>query len=93
MKFKLPQITDNKHLGTVLSGDIYGHTGKISTLIVGTYELNYITASIADAEVRSKQDNADAILGSGILKRFNIIFDYADKKLYLKPNIHFSEQK
>lgn len=91
MKFKLPENTVNKHLGTGLSGDIYGKSGKISLLNIGSYDLNYVTAAIAPLEVRSKQDNADAIIGSGTLKRFNIVFDYADKKLYLKPNMHFNE--
>ncbi len=92
MKYTLPELTDNKHLGTGLSGDIYGRTGKISMLNIGSYELNYLTADIASSEVRSKQDNADAIIGSGVLTRFNIILDYKYKKLYLKPNHHFSNK-
>ena len=43
------------------------------------------------AEIRSKQDNADAILGNVSLKRFNLILDYQNNKLYLKPNSHFSD--
>ncbi|MBA7521361.1 hypothetical protein ES705_13468 [subsurface metagenome] len=91
MKFRLPEETANVHIGRGLSGDIYGKTGNISKLIIGPYELNNVKASFAPAEVRSKQDNADAILGSGSLRRFNLIFDYANKKLYLKPNTHFND--
>lgn len=50
-----------------------------------------VMASFAPSEVRSKQDNADAILGNGSLRRFNLIFDYTNKKLYLKPNTHFND--
>lgn len=89
MKFALPERTENILLGTGLSGDIYGKTGIISKLIIGTYELDKVKASIAPAEVRSKQKNADAILGSGSLNRFNLVFDYENQKLYLKPNKHF----
>jgi len=91
MKCSLPKETTNVLLGTGLSGDIYGKTGKISKLIIGPYELTNVTASVAPAEVRSKQDRADAILGNGALRRFNLIFDYAGKMLYLKPNTHFYE--
>jgi hypothetical protein len=91
MKFSLPKKTEEVHLGRGLSGDVYGKTGKISKLIIGPYELTDVEAAFADAKVRSKQDNADAILGCGSLSRFNLIFDYSGKKLYLKPNSHFDE--
>ncbi len=39
----------------------------------------------------TSQDNADAILGHASLSRFNLIFDYAGKMLYLKPNRHFHD--
>jgi hypothetical protein len=91
MKFKLPEETTEVHIGRGLSGDIYGTKGRISKLILGPHELHNVMASIAAAEIRSKQDNADAILGNGSLRRFNLIFDYANEKLYLKPNSHFNE--
>ena len=52
--------------------------------------LVYKQASFASAKIRSKQDNADAILGNESLRRFNLIFDYSNSKLYLKPNTHFN---
>lgn len=91
MKFILPKDTVHVLLGRGLSGDVYGKTGTISKLMIGPYALNNIKASFASAEVRSKQDNADAVLGSGFLNRFNLIFDYANKTLYLKPNTHFND--
>ncbi len=91
MKFSLPEETNNVLLGRGLSGDIYGKTGQITKLVIGPYELKNVKAAFADAKVRSKQKNADAVLGIGSLRRFNLIFDYAGKKLYLKPNKHFNE--
>jgi hypothetical protein len=90
-KFVLPKETENVHIGRGLSGDIYGKTGYISKLIIGSYELEKVNASFASARVRSKQDNADGSLGTGSLRRFNLIFDYANEKLYIKPNTHFDE--
>jgi hypothetical protein len=91
MKFQVPPNTIDVHLGRGLSGDIYGKTGRIAKLLIGPYELKDVKASFALAEVRSKQDNADAVLGINSLRRFNLIFDYAAKKLFIKPNMHFNE--
>jgi hypothetical protein len=90
MKFELPEKMEDKYLGRGLSGDIYGKSGRIARLIIGPFELSNVTASIAPANIRSKQKNADAIIGSGSLQRFNLIFDYFNQQLYLKPNSHFS---
>jgi hypothetical protein len=91
MKFLQPDKTVDVYLGRGLSGDIYGKQGMITKVKIGPYELKNVKAAIAPAKVRSKQKNADAIIGSGCLSRFNLIFDYADKKLYIKPNGHFNE--
>ena len=93
MKFALPQDTRKKYIGRGLSGDIYGEEGNISRLIIGARELKNINASIADAKIRSKQYNADAILGCGLLRKFNLIFDYQEKRLFAKPNSYFYESQ
>lgn len=92
MKFSLPKETEDYYIGRGLSGDIYGKKCTVTKLIIGNYELNSVTAFIADDAARSKQKNADAVLGNGSLMRFNIIFDYENKLLYLKPNSHFNEK-
>jgi hypothetical protein len=91
MKFSLPHDISNQYLGRGLSGDIYGKTGTIKKLCIGPFELYNVKVSFAPAAVRSKQDGAEAILGNGALRRFNLIFDYSNKKLYLKRNSHFAD--
>jgi hypothetical protein len=91
MKFSLPEDLAEVYIGRGLSGDIYGKTGTISKLIIGSYEMSDVKATVAKAEVRSKQPNADAIIGIEVLRRYNHIFDYANKRLYLKPNRHFQD--
>ncbi|UCG31030.1 MAG: retropepsin-like domain-containing protein [candidate division WOR-3 bacterium] len=91
MKFRLPDSLEEAYLGTGLSGDIYGQTGRIASLKLGSFRLEDVTTSFAPADVRSKQDNADGIIGSNSLRRFNVIFDYKGCRLYLKPNTHFNE--
>jgi len=85
-KFEKPEKFDKVHLGRGLSGDIYGTQGIISELKIGNYSLKNIKAAFTSAKIRSKQPNADGIIGNRSLKYFNLIFDYKDKFLYIKPN-------
>ena len=91
MKFDLPEDLSEVYIGRGLSGDIYGKTGTISKLILGPYEMTNVKATVAQAEVRSKQPNADAIIGIEVLRRYNHIFDYGKKRLYLKPNKNYED--
>ena len=92
MKFSLPKETKEILLGRGLSGDIYGKEGKISKLKIGSFELSEVIAKIAPARVRSKQFGADAVIGNDALRRFNMIFDYSNKILYIKPNKYFENK-
>ena len=89
MKFSLPSETEEHYIGRGLNGDIYGKKGIISKVILGQYEIEQVQASISLAETRSKQKGADAILGVGLLRKFNLIFNYSGKKLYMKPNKNY----
>ncbi len=89
-KFKLPDSLVSTYLGTGLSGDIYGSRGHIRHLWLADYALTNILTAFAPAEVRSKQEGADGILGNDCIRRFNVIFDYPHQALYLKPNKYFA---
>jgi len=92
MKFSLPKETKEILLGRGLSGDIYGKEGKISKLKIGSFELSEVTTKIAPARIRSKQIGADAVIGNDALRRFNLIFDYSNKLLHIKPNKYFEDK-
>ncbi len=91
-KYSLPDSTEEYYLGRGLSGDIYGRRGKISKVVLGPYEIKNLSAAFAPAEVRSKQKGADAVVANNLLRRFNLIFDYSNKKFFIKPNTHFNGQ-
>ncbi len=90
-KFTLPAATKERYLGRGLSGDIYGQEGTISRMRLGSHELTKVVVAIAPAAVRSRQQGADAVVGNNALRRFNVIFDYANRKLHIRPNSHFAE--
>jgi len=87
MFFKLPENLKKHYLGRGLSGDITGFKGKVSSLKLGPWILRDLETAYANRQVRSKQKNADGILGNNIFRQYQVIFDYKGKKLYLKPRI------
>ena len=90
-KFAVPKTTQEAYLGRGLSGDITGKRGRVAKVCLGPYEIKNVQATFAAAEMRSKQRDADGVIANNLLRRFNLIFDYAGKKLYLKPNAHINE--
>jgi hypothetical protein len=90
-KFTLPVETSDYYLGRGLSGDIQGKKGKIAKVMIGPFEIKDVVAAFTPAEIRSKQPGADGIIANNLLRRFNLIFDYENKVLYIKPNSKFSE--
>ena len=90
-KFRMPDSLAAGYLGTGLSGDVVGHTGRCAGLRLGDYSLRDIRTAFAPAAVRSKQEGANGILGNDLLRRFNAVFDYQHGRLYIRPNQSFAE--
>jgi len=82
--FPVPATAERRLIGRGLSGDIYGTATRLSRVVVGPFTLEDIPAMVTPAEVRSRQVGADAVVGSGLLARFDLVFDYAHGKLHLR---------
>ena len=91
MKFKVPEKFEGNFEGYGLSGDVSGKTGRISKFIIGKYEFNNVTATFFEGTSRSKDTTADGVIANDILRRFNLIFDFQNKRLLIKPNNSFNE--
>lgn len=89
--FIVPAETREVYAGRGLSGDIYGAEGRVSRVIIGPYQLEDVLVVVVPAEIRSRQEGADAIIGSGLLRRFNVTFDYSRSRILLRPNSYHSE--
>ncbi|MFH2035986.1 MAG: hypothetical protein ABIJ45_06250 [Candidatus Zixiibacteriota bacterium] len=88
-KFTVPDNLEQKYLGTGLSGDIHGGIARIHSFSLGPYTLYDLPATFPPAEVRSKQEGADGILGNDALRRFNVVIDPFGRKLFIRPNQSF----
>jgi len=91
MKFKLPEKFESDYEGFGLSGDVKGKTARISKFIIGKYEFSNVTATFFEGSGRSKDESADGVISNDALRRFNLVFDFQNEKLLIKPNNSFNE--
>jgi hypothetical protein len=81
------QITD--YLGRGLNGDVFGQRGRVKSLQISDFILPKPIASFPDSlyiNSISLAKNRVGSIGSEMIKRFNVIFDYQSGVLYLKKN-------
>jgi uncharacterized protein (TIGR02246 family) len=86
-EIKLPEGATKKLLGRGGSGDITGYTGRVKALELGGQTFKDVPTIFPDsssgtAGVNGRQGN----LGSGILRRFKVIYDYSRKRMIVEPN-------
>lgn len=93
-RLQLPPKVMEAYLGRGLSGDINGKIGRINSFTLGKYELQDLPASYPDEEsirVALNMANRNGNLGSDILKRFTVIFDYPNERMVLMPNRKYKD--
>jgi hypothetical protein len=78
------------NLGVGIQGPINGSVSRISEVDLGKYKLKDVVAAFPDDNTRALTVPRDGNIGIGLLKKFNIIFDYPDNLMYLKPNYNFN---
>jgi hypothetical protein len=92
--FRVPQKHFEDYLGKGFSGDIYGDRARIAELKMDRFVFsNPIIAFPDSASVKSVnmvKDRAGSI-GGEILKRFDIVMDYAQHTIYLRRGNFYSE--
>ena len=67
-----------------------GYVGRLPRIVIGGYEVRDVLVAYVSPE-DSKQAAAEAMIGLGLLSRFNLIFDYSRQRLIIKPNGNFDE--
>lgn len=86
----LPRKFISANLGVGLTGPITGFLSRVDEVEIGKYHLKNIITSFPEENKNSAVSvQRDGNLGLGILKRFNLIIDYPDSTLYLKPGNDF----
>ena len=81
------------YLGKGLSGSIYGKRSKIKKFKLKKFELENVNTAFPDSTSISfarKNTMRNGSISGEVLKRFNMIVDYSNKKLTLKKNRNFN---
>lgn len=90
--YNRPNIDD--YLGQGFNGDIFGKRSRIHSLRIGDYILEKPVAAMPDEfsiqHLKLVPDRKGSI-GNDVLRRFTVLFDYPESKLYLKPNANFKD--
>jgi hypothetical protein len=80
-------------LGKGLSGNIYGKRARISNLAIGSFNFEKPIVAFPDsssiANSNFVKDRVGSI-GGEIFKRFSVIFDYKNNKMFLKKGSDFN---
>lgn len=90
--YNRPNIDD--FLGRGFNGDIYGKRSRIHNFYLGNFKFEKPLTAMPDEfsiqHVTLVKDRKGSI-GGEIMRRFTTVFDYPNKKLYLKKNKYFSD--
>jgi len=90
---KVPEKNFDDFLGRGFSGSVHGKRAKIASFMIKDFEFKKPITSFPDSvsikNVSLVQDRLGSV-GGELLKRFNVIFDYKNQRIYLKKNHHFN---
>nr|WP_315028802.1 PDZ domain-containing protein [uncultured Chryseobacterium sp.] len=90
--YNRPNIED--FLGRGFNGDIYGKRSRIHNFYLGDFKFEKpLTAMPDEFSIQHVNfvENRKGSIGGEIMRRFTVIFDYPNKKLYLKKNRNFND--
>ena len=91
-RIEIPIKNIDDYLGRGLNGDVFGKRGRIKSLQISNFKIDLPITSFPDSLNTNNiifSENRVGSLGSEIVKRFNMVFDYNSNVLYLKKNYLF----
>lgn len=88
---ELPKKCIPANLGIGFDGPITGYISRITEVELGTYKIRNLISSFPENDSIKRDVRRDGNLGLGVLKKFIVVFDYADKLIYLKPGPNYDE--
>ncbi|MEM6343005.1 MAG: PDZ domain-containing protein [Bacteroidota bacterium] len=91
----LPNPSIDAFLGMGLSGNVYGKIGRVASFSMGKFEFEEIIAGYPDANALYVPEEELLTwygnIGSEVISRFNVVFDYYNGKIILRKNAAYKE--
>ncbi|MBA3257531.1 MAG: aspartyl protease family protein [Pyrinomonadaceae bacterium] len=86
-EIKFPDGAAKIVLGRGGSGEITGYTGRVKNFELGGQTFKNMPTSFPDESLGvGRNDGRNGNLGSGLLRRFKVIYDYSRKQMIVEPN-------
>ncbi|MDB5005583.1 MAG: hypothetical protein JWQ34_3808 [Mucilaginibacter sp.] len=82
----------NANLGVGINGPINGTLSRIKQVELGKYKVKNVIAAFPDSVNYKLTTPRDGNIGIGLIKKFDVIFDYPNNMLYLKPGVEFKKR-
>lgn len=93
--FPLPDKFVMANLGVGLSGIIRGFKGRVDRIKIGKFHLDKVVASYPyyeDIAAKITSVKRNGSIGNTLLKKFDVLFDYQNSCIYLRPSANFKEE-
>jgi hypothetical protein len=90
-KIPLPEKVVSESLGLNIQGqETIGYNGRLPNINIGGYEIKNALVSYMD---RKPPDSVfpEVMIGLGLLSRFNLVFDFYNQRMFIKPNNTFDD--
>jgi predicted aspartyl protease len=94
-RIQLPDNALYSYIGVGLSGDIYGHIGRIKRMIIGRYKFKKPIITYPEetsVQISNYENDRNGSLGADILNRFTVVFDYRGGEMLIKPNSNYKNE-
>ena len=94
-KINIPDQYITGQMGLGLGGNVVGYLGRVQSLQFGTYRFEQLVSNYQKIETLDSsliRTDRHGIVGNVILSKFDLIFDYRDSLLHVKPNRFFSQR-
>ncbi|MFT5791116.1 MAG: hypothetical protein ACI9LI_000447 [Saprospiraceae bacterium] len=94
-EMEIPKNSFKDFVGEGISGSIYGMRNKLKSFSLKSFVLEKPNITYLDTlstVIARRHEARDGSLGSGILSRFKVIFDYPNSKITLKKNSRFGNE-
>jgi hypothetical protein len=90
--FPEPKKKIPANLGMGFSGLISGNIGRIQQVTIGPFTLKDVIASYPDYDdggAKATETGRNGSVGADLLRHFDLTIDYANRKMYFKPNNNY----
>lgn len=90
-RINLPEKYIEASLGRGLAGEIEGYLARIDGFTIGKERLSGVIASFTKETLNGQTSRTErnGTIGGELLKKFTVIFNFYDAKMYVKPNRTF----